>query len=191
MKALLTILFISFISRQGNEISMHGIKINSSKSVLQKVDLKIDVSAENMTKYKTTNGNDLSVTTENGKVVYLENDWLHEKQGEKPLISNFIFGKTSLREIRKEFGTNGFTYPGRNDLITDTDIIEFNCFDLDSPNKEVIVMITKAHLKENLSEANLADHLKLEAIVLANKKYLNEIWGNKKVFDPNYKKIKL
>jgi hypothetical protein len=191
MKIFLTLLlFYSGVLFTAADISMLSVKINDPASVLKKIKLKVEATEENITKYRTDNGNDLSITTENGKVVYMENDWLHEKSGIKPLFSDFKFGETSLREIRKAFGTNGFTYTQRNDVITDKDIVEFNCFEFDSANNEVLVMITKAPLKPTPTEDNIADKLKLESIVIADKKYLDGIWGTEKVFDPNYKKIK-
>ncbi|HTE01037.1 MAG TPA: hypothetical protein VK668_17220 [Mucilaginibacter sp.] len=192
MKTLLIIfLFSSSLLLPFNDISMHGIKINDPKSSLKKIRLEVMASDETMTRYRTENGNDLSVTISDDKVVYMENDWLHEVKGVKPLFSVFKFGETTLRQIRKAFGTNGFTYVQRNDLVTETDIVEFNCFELDSPNNEVLVIITKAPLKPEPTEANLADKLKLESIVIADKKYLDSIWGSDKTFDPQYKKINL
>jgi hypothetical protein len=192
MKILFALFLVhSVVFITGTDISMLSIKINDPKSVLKKIKLEVLASDETTIKYRTGNGNDLSVTIENNKVVYVENDWQHEIKGVKPLISDFKFGQTSLREIRKVFGTNGFTYEQRNDLITDTDIVEFNCFEFDSPNNEVLVIITKSAIKPELTESNLADRLKLESIVIAKREYLDEIWGDKKLFDANYKKISL
>jgi hypothetical protein len=190
MRAFLIILLIFpgiFIAK---DISMLGVKINDPQSVLKKITLKVEASDDGMTKYRTTNGNDFSITVQDGKVVYMENDWLHDAKGTKPLFSDFKFGETSLKDIRKALGSNGFTYIKRNDLITDTDIVEFNCFEFDSANNEVLVMITKAALKPAPTEKNLSDELKLESIVIADKKYLDGIWGSEKTFDPNYKKLK-
>ena len=193
-------LIISFIiclslSSNSTEISMQGIKINDSEKILEKINLNVIVSdRENATpqiKYRTENGNDLSITLKERKVVYLENDWLRDKKGIKPLLTNFIFGETTLKDIRKSFGTNGFTYEKMTAFTTDTHLIEFNCFEIDSPNNEVLVIITKVSLDNEITEENVAEKLKLDAIILANKDYLDEIWQGKKIYDPKNKKVKL
>ena len=48
---------------------MLGIKINDSESVLKKINLEVLASENDMTKYRTKNGNDFSVTVSNGKVL--------------------------------------------------------------------------------------------------------------------------
>lgn len=192
MKMLLILLLITGGSLfTESNVSMLGIKINDPQNVTKKISLKVVAREEGITKYATQNGNDFSLTVENGKVVYMENDWLQQSAGEKPLVSSFTFGKTTLRDIRKAFDTNGFQYQQRGDLTTDTDLVEFNCFDVDSPNNEVLVVITKVPLKTTVTETTVADNLKLDAVILANKDYLEAIWGKEKVADPNNKKVKL
>jgi len=176
------------------DISMLGLKINDPVSELDKIKLEVVASDKTgktpMIKYRTENGNDLSVTSQKGKLVYIENDWLHDTKGNKPLISNFTFGETSLRDIRKAFGTNGFAHAERAPFTTDTDLIEFNCFELDSPNNEELVIVTKLRISDKITEDNVADSLKLEAIIIAQKDYMNGLWGKKKVYDKVYHKVK-
>jgi len=191
MKSLLTltIAFLFFTSTE--DISMVGIKINDSKKNLDNLKLEIVAKENNMIKYKTKNDNDFSVTFEKDKVVYMENDWSQNVNNRQPLFSDFSFGQTTLKDIRNKFSTNGFTYEARAAFTTETDLIEFNCFEFDSKNNEVLVTITKVSLKENVTEENVASKLKLDALIIADKKYLDEIWGKNKVFDKNYKKIKM
>ncbi len=170
-------------------IAMQGIKINAPKKVLEELKLELVAKEKNMVKYKTDNGNVLSITTANNKVVYLENDWLQDPKSKQPLYTNFTFGETNLNDIRNKFNTNGFTYKNRMGITTNTHVIEFNCFEFNSPNNEILVTITKASLKENLTEANVASKLKLDALIIADKNYLDKMWGQEKLFDTNYKKI--
>ena len=170
-------------------ISMLGIKINDNEKSLDKLKLEIVAKEDNMIKYKTENNNDFSVTINKGKIVYMENDWLQDPNNRQPLFSNFIFGKTTLKDIRNKFSTNGFTYKSRGSFTTETDLITFNCFEFDSKNNEVLVTITKVSLKENVTEENVASKLKLDALIIADKSYLDEIWKKDKVYDPNFKKI--
>jgi len=64
----------------------------------------------------------------------------------------------------------------------------FNCFEFDSKNNEILVTITKILLDEDVTEENVARKLKLDALIIADKTYLDKTWGKDKVFDMNYKK---
>ena len=190
MKSILVLSVILALFLPTGNISMFGVKINDSLKSLENLKLKIVARDENMIKYSTENGNDFSVTFENGKVIYMENDWLHELNSKQPLFSDFLFGQTTLKDIRSKFSTNGFAYKSRGAFTTETDLIEFNCFEIDSKNNEVLVTITKVSLKENVTEETVASKLKLDALIIADKAYLDRTWGQDKVFDDNYKKIK-
>jgi hypothetical protein len=151
---------------------MHGIKINDPQKSLENVGLEQIAKEGNMQKFRTENGNDFSITVEKGKVVYLENDWLQNEKAIQPLISDFSFGQTSLKDIRAKFSTNGFTYKTRGSFRTKTHLILFNCFEFDT-------------------EKNIASKAKLDALIIADGKYLDKIWGKEKTFDAQYKKIQL
>jgi hypothetical protein len=185
-------LFPSFISA---DVAMQGIHIHDSDSKLEAI--KIEVVASDFTiktpmiKYRTTNGNDLSVTTKKGKVVYMENDWLHEQSGNQPLVSDLIFGQTSLREIRTKFGFNGYVHKRHSYMKTKRDLVMFNCFELSTPKDVIFVTITAMPLDAEVTEETVADHLKLEALVLSDKKFLDEIWGAEKAYDATHVKVSL
>ena len=144
-----------------------------------------------MQKFRTENGNDFSITVDKGKVVYMENDWLQNEKGVQPLFSDFKIGQTSLKSIRSKFSTNGFTYKSRGSFQTKTHLIMFNCFEFESENNEVLVTITKVALKGDITENNLASRAKLDALIIADKNYLDKTWGKDKTYDPQYKKIQL
>lgn len=185
-----TICFLALISFTLSDISMFGLKIGDSQKLLDNIKLKVDGKEGNMIKFKTDNGNDFSVTCQKGKIVYMENDWLQDTNARHTLFSDFQFGYTTLRDIRKKFGTNGFVYNNRRPFTTDKDLIQFNCFEFDSPNNEILVVITKIPLIANVTEDNIADYCKLDAIIISDKSYLDSEWGNSKSYDQNYKKIK-
>ena len=189
MKSLVTIILSVFFLFPAREISMLDIKINDTESALDNITLEVLAKEPQMTKFRTQDGNDFSVTTANGKVVYMENDWKQDLNSRQPLFSDFTFGLTTLKDIRNRCATNGFTYKSRSAFTTNTDLIMFNCFEFDSPNNEILVTITKVALNENLTAENLASKCKLDALIIADKSYLDKTWGNGKVLDRNYKKI--
>ncbi|MEY3844162.1 MAG: hypothetical protein RL293_584 [Bacteroidota bacterium] len=177
-KSIFVLFLTSSFLLPSGDISMHGIKINDPQKSLENVGLEQIAKEGNMQKFRTENGNDFSITVEKGKVVYLENDWLQN-------------GQTSLKDIRAKFSTNGFTYKTRGSFRTKTHLILFNCFEFDSENKEVLVTITKVSLNQDITEKNIASKAKLDALIIADGKYLDKIWGKEKTFDAQYKKIQL
>ncbi len=174
-----------------SDISMLGIKIFDSRESVDNLKLEVVGKEPGITKYRTEDGNDLSVTVKEGKVVYMENDWLEDPKNRKPLFSDFSFGQTSLKDIRDKFKTNGFGYKKRMVRMTDDVLIDFSCFEFAGRNNEVLVLITTVSLKEELTKENVHEKLKLEAVILADKGYLDKIWGVDKVYSDGYKKIKL
>ena len=184
---LVTTAFIASTS----EISLNGIKINDSRKFAETLKLEIVAKDKDMIKYRTENGNDLSITFDKGKVVYMENDWLQDIKSRQSLLSDFLFGQTTLKDIRDKFSTNGFAYKSRYMFPTETHLIAFNCFEFDSKNNEILVIITKVSLDEDVTEENVSSKLKLDALIIADKSYLDKEWGKEKLFDSNYKKIKL
>ncbi|AVR47054.1 hypothetical protein C7S20_18370 [Christiangramia fulva] len=170
---------------------MLGVELFDSRESVEDLNLPVVAKEPGIIKYRTNNGNDLSLTFENDKVVYMENDWLHQPEGSKPLFSDFTFGKTSIGDIRKKFGSNGFLYSNRSFSSTDTHLVTFNCFEFDTDKNEVLVTITGVPIaeKDQVNKNNISEKLKLLAIIIADKKYLDKIWGEEKVFDENYKKI--
>jgi hypothetical protein len=172
-----------------SDISMLGLKIGNDKSSLDKIKLKLVSNSGGMYKYQTKNGNDFSITFDKGKIVYMENDWQQDPKASQPLFSDFQFGQTTLNDIRKKMGTNGFTYKDRQAFTTDKDLIEFNCFQFNSPRNEILVTVTKVALTTNVTETTVADYLKLDAIIIADPGYCDKLWGKEKVYDKNFRKV--
>jgi len=191
MKSLVSLLLLTTILVSVSSLSMLGIELYDSRKSVEDLNLPIVGRENGLIKYRTKNGNDLSVTFENNMVVYMENDWLLQPEGTKPLYSNFTFGETSLEDIRKEYGTNGFSYVNRSIYTTETDLITFNCFEFDSKKNEVLVVVTGVSMDdEDVNVDNVSQKMKLLAVIIADKAYLDKIWGEEKVFSGDNKKIK-
>ena len=193
MKFIFSSFIIISILFSIGSIPMLGIELFDSRKSVEMLNLPVVGEEPGIVKYRTENGNDLSVTFENDMVVFMENDWLLAEEGTKPLVTDFIFGITSIADIRNKFGTNGFTYSNRLYSATDTHLVTFNCFEFDTDKNEVVVFVTGVPIKDSdkVNESNISDKLKLMAIIIADKAYLDKIWGEEKVFDGGYKKIKL
>jgi hypothetical protein len=192
MNIIFKFILTSIVFVSGDSVSMLGVELYDNWKSVAELNLQVVGEESGIVKYRTNDGNDFSITFENDKVVYMENDWLLQEGSKKPLLTNFTFGKTSIADIRNEFGTNGFTYSNRLFSSTNTHLVTFNCFELDTDKNEVFVAITGIAIegKNQVNENNISEKLKLLAIIIADKKYLDKIWGEEKVFDKNYKKIK-
>jgi hypothetical protein len=53
------------------------------------------------------------------------------------------------------------------------------------------VTITKIAINEEVTESNVANKLTLDALILADKTYLDKIWGKEKTYDAKRKKVSL
>ncbi|KOS05608.1 hypothetical protein AM493_05840 [Flavobacterium akiainvivens] len=190
MKALVALIATALLTVA--DASMLGIKIGSPESALTKLTIKQIARSGETTKYRTDNGNDFVVTTEEGKVVFMENDWNQKAEGGSTLIPGFTFGQTSLKEIRKRFETKGFVYAHNQNLVTKEYLYEFHCFEVENPVPQILVVVTKIPFATNVTEnTDIATKLKLDAIVLADPDYLESLWGEQKSYSEGNKRVRL
>jgi len=144
-------------------------------------------------RWNLPNGNEFSATVgANGKIAYLESDWNGKSDDSGCDLQGLRFGITTLSELRKRFGSNGFEYTARG-FVADTQdgVVMMNSYDAGGV---VITFYTKIN-RDEFSRAKasgtnplLADYAKLDAISLTNHAYANSEWGDR-VYDPAYKKI--
>jgi hypothetical protein len=190
MKSLVALLAIALITVA--DASMQGIKIGSPEAAVAKLTLKKVAESEGTTKYRTDNGNDFVVTVDEGKVVFMENDWNQKPESNTALIPGFVFGQTSLKDIRKRLGTKGFVFALNQNLVTKEYLYEFHCFEIDSPQHEILVVVTKIPFSTEVGEnTDISQKLKLDALVVSSLPYLESLWGAQKSFSEDNKKVRL
>lgn len=190
MKALVALIATTLLTVA--DASMLGIKIGSPESALSKLTVKQIAKSGDITKYRTDNGNDFVVTVEEGKVVFMENDWNQTTEGNASLLPGFTFGQTSLKDIRKRFDTKGFVYAHNQNLVTKEYLYEFHCFEVEAAVPQVLVVVTKIPFSTNATEfTDIAAKLKLDAIVLGTPDYLEFLWGEQKSVSEDNKRIRL
>jgi|ERR1035437_460510 hypothetical protein len=144
-------------------------------------------------RWNLSNGNELSVTVnKEGKIVYLESDWDGKSDDAGCDLPELHFGLTTLSELRKRFGSNGFGFKGRDPAVKTPDgLVMMNSFEVDTL---VITFYTKINgdefqrLKASGANPSPADYAKLDAISIADDAYAKSEWGDR-VYDPAYKKI--
>lgn len=143
--------------------------------------------------WRLPNGNELSATTDStGRIVYLESDWDGKSDDPACDLSGLRFGITTLAELRKRLGSNGFEFQNRAGVIpTGSAVIMVNSYEV---GKVIVTFYTKIdsqeyrRLKASDAKTSPADYSKLDGISLADPSYATAAgWGDRS-YDPDYKK---
>ncbi len=185
--------------------SMSGIAIGADISSLSVIGIppsaRKDTGKYVTENYPLSDGNELRVAyaRDETKIVYLETHWGGSKSGTTADLKGFTYGKTTLRDLTDRIGNNGYTYSGRPaaHFSEEGARIMLNSYELEEAGAQVVTFVTKispetvAYLNENKASDRADKEFKLVAIVLADPSYLDEVWGSSKVYDGNYKPIKL
>lgn len=126
-----------------------------------------------------------------GEIVYLESSWGHKSDETGCDLKGLKFGATTLADLRRRFGNNGFAFKKRPHVTnTDDGVVLLNSWETGSVVVTFYTRISPAdYAKARASgENDAAPDAKLEAISLANAAYAKSEWGDR-VYDPAYKKI--
>jgi hypothetical protein len=183
--------------------SMVGIHVGEPASVLEKLNLKPTARARmpsmETLKYKLINGNELSVTHETpaGRIVYLECDWSRNPDSGTTDFPGFEFGTTTLEKIRATNGSNGFSYKSNAMNRVGGELVTFNAYGIKDKPGLVAVFVTILNIVELRKRRDnkepgaddVARNLKLDAVILAEETYLDELWGKEKIYDKEAKPI--
>lgn len=170
-----------------------GLQPGDSEITLEKLGSKpVVVDIQGIFKISKFNidGNDLSVTvnTTSKKIVYVELDWIHSP---KTGLGGFDFGMT-LEQIRQRNGSNGYSYTTTAMNRAGDQLITFNAYTLTKPKGVVAVFVTVLNIPElqkqlgnkKPSDGVMGKNFKLDAVILAEETYLDELWGREKIYDP-------
>ncbi len=144
-------------------------------------------------KWSFPNGNQLSVTTDSrDRILYLESDWNGDDDATTCDLPGLKFGVTTLSDIRKRFGSNGFTFKRRQGTIQVPDgVVMMSSYEF---GNAVVTFITKIPVTgeqpsspEAKPGSDIADQATLDAISISDPQYAENEWGTR-VYDPKYKK---
>ncbi len=194
MKIALFIL-LALTMGQEKEITMSGIKVHDKASILNDLALKLQSSEKTPSSqnfcYLEKNGNEFNIVTKEGQIVYLEQRWSRKKSGKEAPLGGFTFGKTTVADVRKAMKNDGFLFVRHKLEHTETYLRSFLCYELDSPNQEVLVVVGRIPVTEGAKQDLDESHFMLDALILADIEYLEYIWEEEKVFNKDYQKVKL
>jgi hypothetical protein len=120
-------------------------------------------------KWLLPNGNELSVTTsESGSIVYMESDWDGQNDETSCDLPGLKFGVTTLSELRKRLGSNGFEFQDRAGVIrTQGGIVMLNSYEVEATVVTFITKITDKEytlLKISGRTAEISDYVKLGTV---------------------------
>jgi hypothetical protein len=180
-----------------------GIHVGDSPNVLQKLGLKPiateDQDPKKTVKYKLASSNELSVTYDSraNRIVYIESDWSEDTKAAETDFPGFKFGSTTLEDIRRTNGSNGFSYQGMAMNRTEDGLVAFNAYKIKDKLGLIVVFVTTLNavdLRRQIGNRDpiaedVSKNLKLDALILANENYLDEIWGKEKIYDKENKPI--
>jgi hypothetical protein len=184
--------------------SISGLHVGDSRTAVEGLKLK-SIAKENQgstetTKFRLANGIDLSVTLDirKNRIVYIETDWNQTPEGAASDFPGLKFGSSTLEDIRKTNGSNGFSYRTTAMGESNGNLITFNAYRIENKPGIVAVFVTALNIAElrkkignrEPTQADLSGNLKLDALILADESYLDEIWGKEKTYDPANTPIK-
>jgi len=176
--------------------SLSGIHVGEKVGAVSRIGIapsaKNQMGPQTLFKWIFPDKNVLSVTaiTDTGRIVFIEHDWGGDSRGSLTDFPNFYFGTTTLAEIRKHFGSNGFIFDQSPTGPISDGIVLSNSYEI--ANTDIIVtFITKilfAESSANSGQEDIGNNAKLDAIILADSNYLGRLWG-KTMGDPAYRPV--
>jgi hypothetical protein len=133
-------------------------------------------------KWVLPNKNQFTATVSpDGEVVFAESDWFGGSDDTGCDLAGLKFGVTTLADLRKRFGSDGFTFRGRRGSIAAPDgVALMYSWEVD---KVVVTFYAKishedqARVQAEGSKETAADYAKLYAISIASSAYARSEWG--------------
>jgi hypothetical protein len=145
-------------------------------------------------KWSLPSGSSLSATAspDTGKILLLEEDW-DTSAAKETVLPGLTFGVTKLDDIRRRFGSNGLGFVSNAETSQAAGMIGVNCYELRHAAGVFVAFVTLLPVPTqtgNLQPSQIkSGHGVLVAIIVAQKSYLQEIWGTQILADPDYKPI--
>ena len=149
-------------------------------------------------RWRLPDGNRLSLATDpgNGRIAYAEETWGGRPDGKPADFPGFIYGETTLADIRMHAKNNGFAFVERLIDERPDGLRLFNSYEVEGSPGLVVTFVTKMstkdtqRLKGKQESVDINRAAKLDGIILGDTRYLESIWGQAKLKGRNYKPIR-
>jgi hypothetical protein len=182
--------------------SLSEIKVGEEVSSASRIDARRlpskSVDPHEARRWKLPDGNRLSVAAnpETKRIVYAERTWGGGTQGKPADFPGFIYGETTLADIRAHAQSNGFAFKERLIDVRPDGFALFNAYEVEGAPGLVVTFVTKLsrkddeHLRTGKGNEDINRAARLDAIILADAGYLDAVWGDAKLPDKAYKPIR-
>ncbi len=182
--------------------SLSAIKVGEHVSSASKIDARPlpskSVDPHEARRWKLPDGNRLSVAAdpETKRIVYAEKTWGGTADGKPADFPGFVYGQTTLADIRAHAQNNGFAFKEHLIDVRPDGRALFNAYEVEGAPGLVVTFVTKLSRKddERLRTGNTNVDInraaRLDAIILADAGYLDTIWGDAKLRGKAYKPIR-
>jgi hypothetical protein len=182
--------------------SLSGIKVGEEISSASKLEARPlpskSVDPHEARRWKLPDGNRLSVAAdpETKKIVYAEKTWGGGVNGKPSDFPGFVYGQTTLADIRAHAQNNGFAFKERLIGVRPDGLALFNAYEIEGAPGVVVTFVTKLSKKDDerlrtgKGNVDINRAARLDAIILADAEYLDAMWGDAKLRDKAYKPIR-
>jgi hypothetical protein len=182
--------------------SLSGIKVGEEVSSVPKLAarplLSRGADAHEARRWKLPDGNRLSVAAnpETKRIVYAEKTWGGGAHGKSADFPGFVYGQTTLADIRAHAQNNGFAFKEHLIDMRPDGLALFNAYEVEGAPGVVVTFVTKLsrqddeRLRTGKATVDINRAARLDAIILADAEYLDTIWGNAKLRGKAYKPIR-
>lgn len=173
----------SFSQRHALQNTLSGISIGEQFSKLALLGIRPSAIERmgpfQLIKYKFADDNTLSVTLDvrADRVVYIESNWGQSSPGRRTDIPDFFFGETTPHEISEKHGNYGLFFKDRGVISKiDDGFIAINAYKIEGGYVAYISKLQISNARE-AARKSVARTARLEGIVVADREYLQNIWG--------------
>jgi hypothetical protein len=182
--------------------SLSGIKVGEEASSASTIDARPlpskSVDPHEARRWKLPDGNRLSVAAdpETKKIVYAEKTWGGGVNGKPSDFPGFVYGQTTLADIRAHAQNNGFAFQERLIGVRPDGLALFNAYEVEGAPGLVVTFVTKlskkdeGRLRTSKPNVDINRAARLDSIILADAGYLDTIWGDGKLKDKANKPIR-
>ncbi len=182
--------------------SLSAIKVGEHVSSASKIDARPlpskSVDPHEARRWKLPDGNRLSVAAdpETKRIVYAEKTWGGTADGKPADFPGFVYGQTTLADIRAHAQNNGFAFKEHLIDVRPDGLALFNAYEVEGAPGLVVTFVTKLSRKDDerlrtgKTNVDINRAARLDAIILADAGYLDTIWGDAKLRGKAYKPIR-
>ncbi|MPR11864.1 hypothetical protein [Microvirga tunisiensis] len=182
--------------------SLSGIRVGEEVSSASRIDARPLPSKSGdpheERRWKLSDGNRLSVAAdpETKRIVYAEKTWGGSANGKPADFPGFVYGETTLADIRARAQNNGFAFKERLIDVRPDGLALFNAYEVEGAPGVVVTFVTKLskrddeRLRTGKANVDINRAARLDAIILADAGYLDAIWGDAKLTHKAYKPIR-